>query len=91
MSGPPNIDKNIEGTTSDLFQIGKDGPIFQRVIATARAILPTLLRWGSALGVVTTDSSGNFSLSTPSVANTFLKYTGSNKCYYVLLLPSAAS
>jgi hypothetical protein len=59
----PKFD-NLEGTSNDSFQIGvTDGPLLQRVAATARLQLSNLLRWlpgGSAIaGYLHTDTSGD--------------------------------
>lgn len=66
MAGPKGLFRNLKGTTEDLFRIGKSGPLFQRIVSTARLRLPDLLRWlpgGAAIvGHLQSDSSGDLSV-----------------------------
>lgn len=63
MASPVDIIKNILGTHSDSFSIGKSGPLLQRVVSTARLLLPPLLRFiptsGAVAGDLATDSAGD--------------------------------
>ena len=81
MAGPLNLLKNIGGTIFDLFQIGQDGPVLERVAGTARLKLPNLLRWlpgGSAVaGLFLSNDDGDLSVF-DGAAGSIIYHNGTN-------------